>query len=292
MNVIFLDIDGVLNCIKTRKNNLELDKKNPSEYHLDIEEEKVRLLSQICKETNSKIVITSSWRNFWFDVDKSKTLLASKSEELFNKYNLSIYGFTPQISKKTSDVSKMDEWREYDINAYLIAHPEVKSFCIIDDEDYDLSLFKNHLVLTSDYINDKGEYGILDKHIEEVKQKLKESRPRYSNRDEKEESFYIRLLLNSILFEDYNLYKLSMFIGNDYTFYKGIADSEYGKRLLRGTIHSKNNKYRITTYVFDRDKFDFEVIDDIELLDDRLIINSSLSNEKDTYHKELKRRKR
>lgn len=292
MNVIFLDIDGVLNCVKTRSRNVELDKENPDIYHLDIEEEKVRILSQICKETDSKIVITSSWRNFWLDEEKNKTKLATKTEELLSKYNLSIYGFTPPISKKTSEVSEINEWREYDINAYLIAHPEVKYFCIIDDEDYDLSSFKNHLVLTSDYMNDKGEYGILERHKDEVKEKLKEPRPKYSNRDEINESFYIRILLNSILFEDCNLFELNMFIGENYIFFIGKTDSEYGKRTIRGTIQEKNNKYRITIYVFNSDKFDFEVIDDIELLDDKLIRNSSFSNEKDTYHRVLKRRKR
>lgn len=51
MNIIFLDVDGVLTY-----NNYQ------NEETADIDIEKVKLLKQICDKTNSKVVISSSWR--------------------------------------------------------------------------------------------------------------------------------------------------------------------------------------------------------------------------------------
>lgn len=51
MNIVFLDVDGVL----TYSNY-----KNNETANIDIE--KVRLLKEICDKSNAKVVISSSWR--------------------------------------------------------------------------------------------------------------------------------------------------------------------------------------------------------------------------------------
>ena len=71
--IIFLDIDGVLNCQDTFVNNYRervmLNKclnesiENRVKISMcDIDYEKVMLLKHICDVTGSKIVVSSSWR--------------------------------------------------------------------------------------------------------------------------------------------------------------------------------------------------------------------------------------
>ena len=75
MNIIFLDVDGVLNSIK------ELSERSFSKISLNI-------LKRIVDETNAKIVVISSWRLLEF----SRKILLSELE----KYHLkeSIIGMT------------------------------------------------------------------------------------------------------------------------------------------------------------------------------------------------------
>ena len=53
MKVIFLDIDGVLNNHNSLRDGVQ------------IVPEKVLLLKNICKSTNARVVISSSWRNMY-----------------------------------------------------------------------------------------------------------------------------------------------------------------------------------------------------------------------------------
>jgi hypothetical protein len=64
MNIIFLDIDGVLNhelfYEKRQEDNANFIKL-PKELR-DIDFDKIILLNNLCKTTNSKVVISSTWR--------------------------------------------------------------------------------------------------------------------------------------------------------------------------------------------------------------------------------------
>ena len=286
MNVIFSDIDGTLNCCETRYSNIEYEKNNPGSYVVDIDEDKVRILADICKETDSKLVISSAWRKGWLD-ESGPTKQAIEAEKKFNKYGLKIYGFTPCISKKTGEITEVSEWREYDINAYLISHPEIDSFCIIDDEKYDLSSFENHLVLTSDYINDKGEYGLLERHKEEVKEKLKEKRIRYSDMDAEEESIFIKLLLSSALFEESVLYELNIRKNAGRVFYNGMIDAADGKRTIKGSVVNVAGVYNMRIDVYNDKKYEFQVMDDFKPVKDKLFRYSCFSDDNVMRKEEL-----
>lgn len=63
MKVIFLDIDGVLNCQDTFIKRYE-KKKITGYYELEIDIDMVKRLAKIVEETNSLIVLSSSWRIF------------------------------------------------------------------------------------------------------------------------------------------------------------------------------------------------------------------------------------
>ena len=142
--IIFLDIDGVLNCKNTFKEKkeervfynkfLEKNDFNLAKISMcDIDFEKLELLKYIVLETNAKIVISSSWKKLRY------YLLI---EELLINKGIPIIGATPYINNK----------RGTEIRKYL-SENEVNDFIIIDDEifnDYDDELI-NHLVKTDFY---------------------------------------------------------------------------------------------------------------------------------------------
>lgn len=62
-NIIFLDIDGVLNSNKYFDSISNKECINPVDrLMLDIDVSKVKILLEVINKTNTKIVITSSWR--------------------------------------------------------------------------------------------------------------------------------------------------------------------------------------------------------------------------------------
>lgn len=176
MKIIFLDIDGVLNCdqscldyVYIKKNNLPLNmyyqihEKDNKVFPMPIEEEKVQILGEIVKLTGAKVVLTSSHRADWKDgkeklqFSKSKALLY-----LFEKYNIDVVGITPYIN------NRLISPREDEINAYLNEHKEIESFCVIDDDDFDLISLKDFLVKTTRYKNEIDEGGLQKRHVDEA----------------------------------------------------------------------------------------------------------------------------
>jgi len=92
------------------------------------------------------------------------------SEEFINRY--------PKLSDYLNEriYSKVDIWKEDEIRLYLMRHPEIDHYCIIDDDDLaamhrtsDLDKVRKHLVVTKDFLetNPKDE-GLQPYHKEEV----------------------------------------------------------------------------------------------------------------------------
>ena len=155
MNVIFLDIDGVL-CTVHKSTNEDI--KN-----------KVEILSNICKTYNTNIVIESSHKDqidmnlYHSDVDWLNYILY-----LFKEYNINLIGSTKTIGKKINNIY-IPFWKEDEIRYYLYQHLDINHYAIIDDDDYnDLNKVKNHLVKTIMYSNNCDEEGLLLKHKEEI----------------------------------------------------------------------------------------------------------------------------
>lgn len=64
VNIIFLDIDGVLNChsfYESRDKNI-LDSNKFDHYKSDICQMRIDLLNDLCKDINALVVISSTWR--------------------------------------------------------------------------------------------------------------------------------------------------------------------------------------------------------------------------------------
>lgn len=121
MRVVFLDIDGVLNYEKSKsyKDNL----------YLGIDTIRAKRLAKIVEATDAKIVLTSTWREF-FAIGKTKWEQPSQTGRyLYNKLrrqHLFVYG------KTTEKIAW--KYRGHGIQKWLNEHPEVTDFVILDDE--------------------------------------------------------------------------------------------------------------------------------------------------------------
>ena len=155
MNVIFLDVDGVLNCVET---------KNKCNGLLGIDGMKVKRLKEIVDKTDSKIVLTSTWKIGW-DEDNDKCHYDAKY--LNNK--LSEQGLF--IYDKTIDNGSNRGEGIYD---WIMSH-ETENWVVFDDElfdDFDC-VIKTHLVKTNFY-NPKG--GLQQQHIDKALKILKKNK--------------------------------------------------------------------------------------------------------------------
>ena len=167
MNVIFLDFDGVLD----------------THYYKEDEqiEEKIKILADICHTYNAKVVIEASAKTA---IDEETLEIDEDSKwvnflfGLFNKYNIEVIGRTPEVKKYDYHFkgSYISMWKEDEIRLYLMRHPEIEHYCVIDDDDLtamhrksDLDKVRHHLVMTKDFLdNNPQDEGLQDYHKEEV----------------------------------------------------------------------------------------------------------------------------
>ena len=171
MNVIFLDFDGVLDTIHYK-----------SLYDI---ERRIKILGDICKEYNCKVVIESSAK----DAIDEETLEVAEGSwvndifRLFKKYGIECIGRTPNVKVKIKDNSYLPMCKVNEILKYLEMHKEIDHYCVIDDDDTkrmhweksDLDKVRDHLVETIYYSNNPEEEGLLPKHKEEVGRILKKN---------------------------------------------------------------------------------------------------------------------
>ena len=135
LKVIFLDFDGVLNSAK---------------YLLDcgkcgmaIDPTRMVLLRRTVDATGAKIVLSTSWRDYW-----EKDLAKCNStgiliNDIFSKYGLQIWDKTPELHAR----------RETEIKSWLDAHPEVKNFVVLDDRLLSADYLNGHFIKTSNYFD-------------------------------------------------------------------------------------------------------------------------------------------
>ena len=184
MKVIFLDFDGVLyghhDIYDDRFNRID-------EYvHKERLENKIKILSDICKEFDCKIVIESSYKDcidegtLETDVDWINEIF-----NLFKKYDIELVGRTPNLSEIREDYSGNPPiWKEDEILGYLDKHKEVDAYCVIDDDDLkamgkqsDLDKVRDHLVETMWYNEEEPtNEGLQEYHKEEIGKILQKKR--------------------------------------------------------------------------------------------------------------------
>lgn len=73
MNLIFLDVDGVLNSSRKLREVWELTHKPHSGVNYPFDERCMNNLKLLVEKTNSKIVVTSTWRKYEENMKKIET---------------------------------------------------------------------------------------------------------------------------------------------------------------------------------------------------------------------------
>lgn len=124
MNVLFLDIDGVLNSHEWyEKNKDEIMREGGTSFWRSVAEldpEACALVNAFCEEFDLKIVISSTWR---------KRHSATEIEAMFHKKGLfaEVVGTTPSINNVP---------RGREIAEFIKNHPamQIEKFVIFDDD--------------------------------------------------------------------------------------------------------------------------------------------------------------
>ena len=139
MKIVFLDIDGVLNCKHTP---------NPRNFPFIVDSACLKRLKRLLEITGAEAVLASSWR---YD---PVGLLAAKY------YGVPFIDTTPDLP---------GEARCQPILEWLRQHPDVERFVVIDDEDDELDelplfqplrrdgLTDDIVGAAADYLNEKTE---------------------------------------------------------------------------------------------------------------------------------------
>ena len=134
MKVIFLDVDGVLNYIKT-------EARAPSGT-LGIASAPVKQLRNIVKETGAFIVLTSTWKEDWeFDEERC----TPDGQYLVRKLKREGLHILDKTHDRVSD-------RGHGIRDWLNRHPGTDFWVVLDDDifpDYEECGIMPHLVQSS-----------------------------------------------------------------------------------------------------------------------------------------------
>ena len=152
MNTIFLDIDGVLN-------NATTEERTPTGF-LGIDDSLLEKLSILVKDTNSQLILVSSWKDFWGPNGTSTDKDGFYIDEKFAKFDL-------KIADKT-----IDDWsnRGEGIASYIKIN-SIEKFVVLDDEKF--SDYKKYDILPH-LIKTNSSLGLTDYNIITAKQMLEE----------------------------------------------------------------------------------------------------------------------
>ena len=142
--ILFLDIDGVLNSnFWNDRHQTEI-----SDGTL-IDEEKIKLLALLVKETNAEIILHSGWR-FWFDAGlKPLCTEANKLVGQLERENLYISGVTPDLT--TEEIRKNRKFslvKADEILLWINSHDDVTAWVVLDDLDLHNDQIRQHQVKT------------------------------------------------------------------------------------------------------------------------------------------------
>ena len=166
MNIVFLDIDGVLQpresedhfyeySLQTRKLINDLSLKYGADYtkynymdvlatYYDWKEEAVERVRWILDKANAKIIVSSDWR-------KQKT--PNKMPDLLKMHKLDSYWYKDNIViDNTGNKRSFEENRSYEIQDSLKRYP-IDNFVILDDKEGMATYFPDNTVITHDYIS-------------------------------------------------------------------------------------------------------------------------------------------
>lgn len=161
MNIIFLDIDGVLNStnymVYCDQNNIPFHPNN------QMDPATVARLNHLTDATQAKLVVSSTWRLSFHKMPDALERL----QDCLRGYGITgeIIGFTPSAWDLTL-IPQYGEQRGAEIQAWLEENPNIEKFVILDDSA-DMGKLLPHLVRTS------TEIGLTDIEVTKIKEILK-----------------------------------------------------------------------------------------------------------------------
>lgn len=156
MKIIFLDIDGVLNCSTSKS----FCHDNIYGVIKGIDSDKVKRLAKIVEITGAEIILSSDWKDGW---EKYYTMPKPSHAKYLDNHLYKKGKLT--IKDKTPNTSKGSWFRGNEILTYLRSHQDVENYVILDDtffEDFSIKEISEHLVLT-DY-----KVGLTDADVEKA----------------------------------------------------------------------------------------------------------------------------
>lgn len=166
INIIFLDVDGVLNSMPYFKS---LDIGNKQIGYNDISDFHLQMLAKIYHTCNAKIVLSSTWRELDDESDRNVYSMYKYLESSLAKYDMKIISKTPVIQMN----------RPFEIVTWL-SNREDKSnikFVSLDDdfskEDYDIYGIGKNLIYTKFFCNKESEGGLQQEHVDKAIRILK-----------------------------------------------------------------------------------------------------------------------
>lgn len=137
MKIIFLDIDGVLNCSES---------KSECFGYTGIDNLRIKRLKRIIEETNAQIILISTWKENWFKESFNKC----QQDELANYLDRKLKRERISILDKTFDIENS---RGKGI-LHALTKYNTEQFIILDDEIFDyeeLNLLPN--LVKTEYLN-------------------------------------------------------------------------------------------------------------------------------------------
>lgn len=121
MKIIFLDIDGVLNCSSHRREMLL-----KGDYSVIIEQQQLVRLRRIVESTHASIVLISSWRRFWMPTGSIDSA-GKRIETALHSIGLSVMDKTPVLNDGT---------RGQEVEQWLKSRSTIDQYVILDDSDF------------------------------------------------------------------------------------------------------------------------------------------------------------
>lgn len=157
-NIIFLDVDGVLNSMAYFETGEDVP---------EIDMTAVERLAKIYHDCDCRIVLSSTWRCLRGSERKGPHRMYEYLEDCLAKYDMKIMDITPvNLQNRPGEIA---EWLEKN-------KEKVKNFVSLDDdfgeEHYKKHGLGGHLVQTLFYTHDVTKGGIQDKHVKKAKEIL------------------------------------------------------------------------------------------------------------------------
>lgn len=156
MNIIFLDVDGVLNSMAYFKQNKNRGHSYISDYHL-------QMLAKIYHTCDCKIVLSSSWRELDDESDIHVYYMYKYLVDELARYNMEIIDKTPVINMN----------RPLEIKTWLDSQDNKDINFVSLDDDFSKDKYEKYgiadcLVKTEFFCDNISDGGLHEKHVKQA----------------------------------------------------------------------------------------------------------------------------